>query len=154
MQFIDIILIIYLANFAEHMVYLVKKRLFMMMRSKVSDDWVYFLPLVVNALNKKPIKALGYLSPSEINSEWDDNKVRAAQRAEKIKPYHEPDWKTQNENQENYLKNQRQHLQPGAFVFVDKKVGVFNKSFFAQVSSFLLLENEKRKVPTNFRFSS
>ena len=119
-----------------------------MMRSKVSDDWVHFLPLVVNALNKKPIKALGYRSPSEINSEWDDFKVRESQKAEKVKVYQEPDWKTQNKNQENYLKDKRKHLQPGTFVYVDKKVGIFNKSFFAQVSSILVLEKANEKVPT------
>ncbi len=118
-----------------------------MMRSKVSDDWVHFLPLVVNALNNKPIKALGYRSPSEINSEWDDFKVRQSQKDEKIKVYHEPEWKAQNKNQENYLKNQNKHLQPGAFVYVDKKIGVFNKSFFAQVSLILVLKDANKMFP-------
>ena len=134
--------------------YLIKKRLYMMMRSKVSSDWVHFLPLVVDALNNKPIKALGYRSPSEINSEWDDFKVRQSQKDEKVKVYHEPNWKTQNKNQENYLKNKRKHLQPGAFVYVDKKVGIFNKSFFAQVSFILVLENANGKVPTNSQILS
>ena len=103
------------------------------MRSEISDDWPTFLPYVVDALNHKPIKALGGRSPSEINSEWDDVKVREAQMKNKVKVYHEPKWEIQNKNQKNYLES-KNILQPGSFVYVDKKTEIFNKSFFAQVS--------------------
>ena len=102
------------------------------MRSEISDDWPSFLPLVVDALNHKPIKALGNVSPSEINSEWDDEKIQKAQEEKQIKVYHEPDWQTQNKNQDDYLKS-KNPLQPSSFVYVDKKTEIFNKSFFAQV---------------------
>ena len=121
------------ANFSEHFVYLVKKRLFMLMRSEISDDWPTFLPFVVDALNHKPIKALGGMSPSEINREWDDVKVREAQKKNLVKVYHEPKWEIQNENQKKYL-DSKKPLQPGSYVYVDKKTEIFNKSFFAQVS--------------------
>lgn len=122
------------ANFSEHFVYLIKKRLYLMMRSEISTDWPSFLPLVVNALNHKPVKALGNLSPSEINSEWDDVKVREAQVENNINVYHEPKWEIQNQNQKNYLESKK-ILQPGSYVYVDKKTEIFNKSFFAQVSN-------------------
>jgi len=122
------------ANFSEHYMFLIKKKLYMMMRSEISDDWPKFLPYVVDALNHKPIKALGFKSPSEINSEWDDVKIRESQKEKKIQVYHEPDWKTQNKNQEKYLSSSKNKFQPGTFVYIDKKTEVFNKSFFAQVS--------------------
>ena len=96
------------------------------MRSEISDDWPTFLPYVVEALNHKPVKALGNLSPSQISSEWDDVKVREAQSKNKIKVYEEPNWQTQNENQKKYLESKKV-LQPGSYVYVDKKTEVFNK---------------------------
>jgi hypothetical protein len=120
------------ANFAEHVIFLIKRRLYMMMRSEVSTDWPKFLPLVVSALNKKPQKQLGNLSPSEITSELDDPKVRDAQRAENVHIYKEPSWEQQNENQEEYS-NTNNPFQIGQHVYLDKKTEVFDKAFFAQV---------------------
>jgi hypothetical protein len=120
------------ANFAENMIYLVKRRLYMMMRSEVSTDWPKYLPLVVAALNKKHQKQLGNLSPSEINNELDDAKVRLAQKEAKVPVYSEPDWKRQNQNQEEYSKS-KNPFQIGQHVYLDKKIEVFDKSFFAQV---------------------
>lgn len=102
------------ANFAEHFVYLIKKKLYTMLRAKVTDNWVKYLPSVVDALNHKPIKALGYRSPSEINSSWDDVKVRKSQKDKKIQLYREPNWRTQNKDQEKYLSS-KNPLQPGKF---------------------------------------
>jgi len=93
------------ANFAEHAIYLIKKRLYMIMRSKISTDWPTFLPSVVEALNEKPLKKLGNFSPSEINNELDDAKVHDAQKREHIQVYEENDWKQQDKNQEDYLKS-------------------------------------------------
>ena len=120
------------ASFAEHIIYLIKRRLYMMMRSEVSTDWPQFLPLVVDALNKKPIKFLGNISPAEINSELDDVKIRDAQQQNKTTVYQEPTWKEQNKSQENYPRSANA-FQIGQHVYLDKKTEVFDKSFFAQV---------------------
>jgi hypothetical protein len=101
------------ANFAEHFVYLVKKKLYMLLRGLTSDDWPRYLPDVVNALNAKPLKQLGYLSPSEISSGLDDVKVRRARSDNKITVYSEPDWQAQNKNQDDYLTNNQEEFQPG-----------------------------------------
>jgi hypothetical protein len=121
------------SNFAEHAIFSIKKRLFMMLRSETSDNWPKYLPLVVQALNKKPLKLLGGISPGEVNSEWDDVVVQEAQKESCTEVYKEPDWRQQNENQENYLKS-KNPFQPGKFVYADKKSEVFDKSFFAQVN--------------------
>jgi|688.fasta_scaffold29059_7 hypothetical protein len=121
------------ASFSEHSIYLIKKNLYSAMRSKISTDWPTFLPSIVEALNEKPLKKLGYFSPSEINNELDDAKVHDAQKREHIEVYEEDDWKQQDKNQEDYLKS-KNPLQIGQYVYVDKKVEVFDKSFFSQVS--------------------
>jgi len=121
------------ANFAEHAIYLIKKRLYMIMMSKISTDWPTFLPSVVDALNQKPLKTLGGFSPSEINSELDDAKVHNAQKRNHVQPFEETDWREQAKSQQDYTKSNNP-LQVGQHVYVDKKVEVFDKSFFAQVS--------------------
>ena len=121
------------ANFAEHAIYLIKKRLYMIMRSEISTDWPTFMPSVVEALNEKPQKKLGNFSPSEINNELDDAKVHEAQKRKHIEVYEEPDWKQQDKNQDNYLKS-NSPLQIGQYVYLDKKIEVFDKSFFSHVS--------------------
>jgi hypothetical protein len=120
------------ANFAEHAIYLIKKRLYMIMRSEVSTDWPKFLPSVVEALNEKPPKKLGNFSPSEINNELDDAKVHNAQKRNHVQVYEEPDWKQQDINQEDYLKS-KNLLQIGQHVYLDKKITAFDKSFFSHV---------------------
>ena len=122
------------ANFAEHIIYLIKRRLYMMMRSEVSTDWPKFLPLVVDALNKKPIKFLGNVSPIEINSQLDDVKIRDAQKTNDVTVYKEPTWQQQNFSQENYPTSGNS-FQIGQHVYLDRKTEVFDKSFFAQVNS-------------------
>jgi len=107
----------------------------MIMMSKISTDWPTFLPSVVDALNQKPLKALGNSSPSEINNELDDAKVRNAQKRNHVQAYEETDWKEQEKSQEDYMKSNNP-LQIGQHVYLDKKVEVFDKSFFAQVSHF------------------
>ena len=102
------------------------------MRSEVSTDWPQFLPLVVDSLNKKHIKQLGNISPSEINSDLDDVKIRDAQKLNNVAVYQEPSWKQQNMNQENFSSSGNA-FQVGQHVYMDKKTEVFDKSFFAQV---------------------
>ena len=104
----------------------------MMMRSEVSTDWPKFLPLVVDALNKKPIEILGNVAPIEINSELDDVKIRDSQQENNVIVYAEPSWKEQNSGQANYSTSNNS-FQIGQHVYLDKKIEVFDKSFFAQV---------------------
>ena len=104
----------------------------MMMRSEVSSDWPKFLPLVVEALNEKPLQLLGNIAPVQINSELDDVKVRNAQQENNVVTYKEPDWKEQNSSQENYASSGNP-FQIGQHVYLDAKTEIFDKSFFAQV---------------------
>lgn len=120
------------ANFSEMGVYLIKKRLFMCMRSKLSQHWSKYLPDIVKSLNERPLKRLGYLRPCDINSPLDVVKVQEARKKNNIKVYEEPDWKTQVENQKKY-ESSSNPFQKGTFVYADEPERPFKKSFHFQV---------------------
>jgi hypothetical protein len=122
------------ANFSEFGVYLVKKRLWMLMRSKLTSNWPKYLQAIVDALNQRPLKRIGYLKPADINSDLDDIKVQQALSDHKIEPYRQPDWRTQEKNQTDYENSTKNVLQVGTYVYADQKQQVFNKSFYIQVS--------------------
>ena len=78
------------ARYAEHSIFLIKRKLFTLLRSKVEDNWPLYLSSVVENLNSKPQKSLGGIKPSEISSIFDDAKVRAAQIAKNLPLVHQP----------------------------------------------------------------
>jgi len=81
------------ASFAEWFIHLIKRRLYMVMRSELNDDWPKYLPLVVSLLNSRKLSKLGNLMPNQINSMVDDNEVRSQQEKMKVQVYSQPDWK-------------------------------------------------------------
>jgi Integrase core domain len=125
------------ASFAEHAIYLVKIKLYKILRNELSQDWVHYLPIVVKSLNDHPVKSLGNVAPGTINTFLDDVKVRAAQSENKVESYSEPDYKTQNKNQATYEASSSK-FQVGAYVYLDFKQTAFDKSFDTQISLFLL----------------
>lgn len=128
------------ASFAEHAIYLVKLKLYKILRSELTQDWVQYLPIVVKALNDRPVKALGNVKPSSINSFLDDVKIREAQSTNKVNPYHEPDYESQNRNQAAYEASSNK-FQLGAFVYLDFKQMTFDKSFDTQISILFMFAN-------------
>ena len=135
------------ASWAEHAIYLIKRKMYQMMRAEISDNWLNYLPYAVNALNQRHLRALGFMSPSDIKSELDDALVRKAQEENNVAVYHQPNYKEQNQNQEDY-KNSTNPFQVGQHVYLDNKEQVFNKSFFSQVKYFphLLSFFSKKKI--------
>jgi hypothetical protein len=120
------------ASFSEFGIFLVKKRLFQCLRAKLSDDWPHFLPFVVTALNERKLKKLGYLAPIDIKSSLDNVKVQEALQSKNIEPFSQPDWRTQEKNQQKYEKSKAE-LQVGKYVYRDDPARVFSKSFHTQV---------------------
>lgn len=96
-----------------------------------------YLPYIVKALNDRPlVKKLGGLSPNQASSPIKDVAVQRALAERGITPYTEPDWRTQEKNQENYEKS-KNPLQRGQLVYKDEsKPKLFNKSFYYQVFAF------------------
>lgn len=120
------------AAMAEHAIYLVKRKLYLLMRSERTDNWVKLLPIAVNLLNQRPLKKIGNLGPGSINSMLDDIKVREAQKDNCVPVYDEPNYKIQNEAQKNYEKSQG--MQVNNFVYLDYKEKTFAKSFDPKLS--------------------
>lgn len=120
------------ASFAEHAIYLVKSRLFKLLRSKLSDDWPKYLKFVVDALNERPLERIGFKKPSEINSLDDNIVVQEAWKNKNITPFEEPSWKNQAKNEKNYEKS-KNPFKVGTFVYLDQKNSIFDKSFYLQV---------------------
>jgi hypothetical protein len=120
------------AAIAEHAIFLVKRKLYFLMRSQKTRDWVGLLPTAVKLLNARPVKKIGNLAPQEITSMLDDVKVQRALEESCQEPHAEPNLKEQAENQKNYI--EKGTYKPGSFVFLDKKEKTFSKSFDVKVT--------------------
>ncbi len=122
------------ANYAENAIYIVKKKLYMLLRGTLSQNWVKEIENVVQSYNNTPNKKLGWLKPSDIHSEIDSVKVTNAQIEHNIKVYSEPNFEEQIKNQKLYESNQR-NLQVGQYVYLDFDEKIFSKSFDVQVKT-------------------
>jgi hypothetical protein len=96
--------------------------------------WSEQLPYITKALNSRPLKRIGYLSPNDINSPFDNIKVQEAEKEHNIVPYSEPDIETQEENQKKYENSSKNEFQVGTFVYLDRPANIFRKSFHVQVT--------------------
>lgn len=126
------------ANFCEAAIGLIKQKLYMTLRSELSQNWPYYLDLTIKGLNNRHITDLGGIQPSAINSVWDDEKIRSAKKAHRIETFKEPDWHTQNQNQEAFLKSSENPFPIGTYVYLDLKPTTFDKSYDIQVKPLFL----------------
>ena len=120
------------ANFAEHSILLVKRKLYMLLRGILSQDWVNYLPKVTESLNNTPLQKLGWLKPSSIHSESDSVRVKEAQNKHNIDVYSEPNFHIQQQNQILYEKNKK-NLQINDYVYMNFEEKIFDKSFNVSV---------------------
>lgn len=132
------------ANFSEHGIFLVKNRLFKLLRYKLSDNWVKYLPYVVAALNKRSLERIGFLRPDDIHSEFDNIKVQEAQKKNHQESFSEPDWQTQQKLQQEYENSSKNKFQVGTYVYLDNPQNVFQKSFHVQVIFFSFFFGTKK----------
>jgi hypothetical protein len=120
------------ANYAESGISIIKKKLYMLLRGTLSQNWPSEIQNIVTSYNNTPIKKLGWLTPSSINSEIDSVKVDKAKVENNIKVYKEPTFEEQIQNQKQY-ELQKKNLQVGDFVYLDFDEKLFSKSFDVQV---------------------
>ena len=120
------------ANFAEYYIYLVKKKLYMLLRGILSQDWPTHLVEVTKALNNTPIKKLGWLKPNSIQSEIDSQRVRTAKNIHQISTFTEPSFQVQEANQTAYEKSSNT-FQVKDYVYLDFDEKLFDKSFDVSV---------------------
>ena len=118
------------ASFAEYGILLVKKKLYLMLRSQLSHKWVHFLSNVVNSLNNTPLKRLGWLTPNSIHNEADSVFVKQAQAKNNVLPPKAPTY-LEMQSSEKYYKGD---LNVNDYVYLDFNEKLFDKSFDVSVS--------------------
>ena len=117
------------ASFAEYGILLVKKKLYLLLRSQMKHTWVSFLPKVVESLNNTPLKRLGWLTPNSIHNEASSVLVRNAKKKYNILENKLPTYQVQKLNEKNYSGD----LKQGDYVYVDFVEKLFDKSFDVSV---------------------
>jgi len=118
---------------------MIKRRLYLTLRTKLTKDWVQYLPLVIDNLNQRHVKSLGGFQPKDDNFLWDDVKIRKAQDAKNVQVYKEPNLDEKKKNQKNYESKKNNPFKPGAYVYLDHKTTAFDKAYEAQISILLNL---------------
>ncbi len=120
------------ASISEWAIYIIKKKLYMLLRGILSQDWVQYLPKVVQQFNHTPQLKLGGIAPEKILSLADSAKVFDARKKSNVDVYHEPNFQEQINNQKRYEENDS-NLQVGDFVYLTLDEKLFDKSFDVKV---------------------
>ncbi len=124
------------ASIAEWAIFIIKKKLYMLLRGILSQDWVKYLPDVIKQFNHTPQSKLGGIPPEQILSLVDSAKVFEARKQSHTNVFHEPNFKEQQKNQELYESN-KSNLQVGDFVYLTLDEKLFDKSFDVKVKKFM-----------------
>lgn len=124
------------ASFVEGAIAMIKRKLYMMLRAELSQNWPHYLEITVNSLNKRHVKALGGVAPGDINSFVDDVKIRSAQQKNNITPYKEPNFEEQRELQASYEPTTKYPFDVGSYVYLDLQRTPFDKGYDMQISIF------------------
>jgi len=117
------------ASVAEYAILRVKRKLYMLLRSELSHNWVEYISVVVTGLNATPLKKLGGLTPNSIHNEASTVFVEKAKKNANGHRLPQPTYKDKEKNQQNYSGD----LKVGDFVYLDFKENVFDKSFDVSV---------------------
>jgi hypothetical protein len=116
------------ASWAENFIFQLKKRLYMMLRGNRSQNWVKYLPLIVEQHNNTPNNKLGGLCPNQIQSEFDSVLVSQRLKNTNKETFKEPNFKEQIKNQKIYKKNEK-NIQTNDYVYLSSKEDQFSKSY-------------------------
>ena len=121
------------ASWAERYILIVKRALYMTLRSELSKNWPHYLPIITKSLNDGPVASLGFLKPSDIKSEADSAKVDEALKSHHLTKRVLPTFQEQNENQQRYEANKKNIL-PNSYCYLNFDEKLFDKSFHVSVS--------------------
>lgn len=130
------------ASFVEAAIAIIKRKLYMMLRSQLSQNWPHYLDITVASLNRRHVKSLGGVAPGDINSFVDDIKIRQAQERHNIVPYQEPTFEEQNSAQSSYKPSEKYPFEVGTYVYLDLEKSAFDKGYDMQVS-FIIFQIKK-----------
>jgi len=116
------------ANFVERMIYVVKRKLYLILRSQLTENWVKYIRVVVNSYNNTPLKKLGYLRPNDITSEKESVDVDYYKQKHNIETYKQPNFEEQAKNEKKYEESlNRLQKNDYCYKFYDEKL--FNKKY-------------------------
>jgi hypothetical protein len=118
------------AFMSENYIKIVKKKLYMSLRGTLSQDWIKFLKITVNALNKTPTPRIGFLTPNSITSEIDSVRVQNAKKAHNIEILEEGNFKKELQNQKDFDESKTAaKFKINDYVYLDFNQKLFDKSF-------------------------
>jgi hypothetical protein len=120
------------ASWAENFIFQIKKRLFMMLRGNLSQNWVKYIQIITEQHNSTPNKKLGGLTPNNIHSEFDSVIVNEKLKNLKTPVYKEPNFHQQILNMKTYKSNPK-NIQINDYVYLSSKEDQFSKSFDTKV---------------------
>lgn len=120
------------AALAEHAVYEIKRKLYLMMRHYKTSNWVDLLEDAVSQLNSRPMTRNGGIPPGQINSFLQDPILRKARQEHSVQ-FPEPNLEDEVKQTETF-NDSKPELSVGSYVFLDHKTKPFDKSFALQVS--------------------
>lgn len=125
--------VIFVPNFpaaiAENYIQIVKKKLYMLLRGTLSRNWSPALQKITQSLNDTPIERLGWLKPSDIQSETDSVRVDFEKTKHNVKVLKEPSYEAQKKSKDNY----KGDLAVGDYVYKQFESKIFDKSFDVSV---------------------
>ena len=134
------------ASFAEHAIFLVKRKLFRLMRILLTKDWPKYLSYIVRSLNNTPNKAIGGLKPSAIQSRKDTPLID-----HRIGFHPDTSFEIQAEQQKKYEENATK-LQVGSYVYVNYPATALEKSFNSpNYQLFIISRVDAGKRPTLYQ---
>ena len=125
---------IHKASAAEHCIFLVKRKLYLILQSEQTKNWPKYLKTVAKHLNETPVPKLGDVRPIDINSFLDDYKIREAQKEHFVTPVTAPTFKERRQNEKKY-NSAVNVLKLGDLVYLDQKETAFTKQYNKKVSN-------------------
>jgi len=139
------------SSVAEHYLYLVKRREYMLLRGTLSRDWVSNLQPVCESFNNTPLKRLGWLKPNDIKSFKDSILVHEAKLKHNIPILTQPLFQTQEQNQKTYEANSKNTLQENSYCYLDFNSSVFDKAYDVSVRKNCGAVFTQNLFPSNLR---
>lgn len=130
------------AGIAEWGIFIVKRRLYMLLRGILNQNWVDYIQKIVADYNHTPLTKLGGIAPENVHSEIDSVKVTEAQKLNKIKVYKEPNFHDQIKNQEEF-ENNAKNIKVGTYVYLTSNEPLFSKSYDVKVHFYYSLGNRQ-----------
>ena len=129
------------ASFAESAIKRVKRKLFMFLRSQLTQKWTTYIQKVVDGINSIPLKRIGYLTPNSIQSVADSVKVDKSLKEHGLNIPKRSSYIEQKQNSEEYLRTVEKDsnlLKIGDYVYIRFKKDPMMKSFDLQVQTLQL----------------